>query len=185
LSPRAIERLESHTPAWPVPKIFRLTNRGRLIDGIFKGETINTPSMLCIEDALDGLKWAESIGGLKELIARSKRNLEAIVSWVERTPWIDFLVTDARIRSCTSVCLAFADTRVKSLPLDTRATLATKLCGLLEGEGIAFDINAYRDAPPGLRVWAGATVERRDLEALFPWLDWAYESVYGEVVAAA
>ena len=185
LSPRAVERLESHAPAWPLPKIFRLSKGGKLSNGIFKGETINTPSMLCVEDALDGLKWAESIGGLKTLIARSERNLTAIAAWVARSPWADFLVKDPAVRSCTSVCLVFADPLIKNLPLDRQAALAKRLCDLLEGEGVAFDINAYRDAPPGLRIWAGATIEHGDLQALFPWLDWAYESVCGEFVAAA
>jgi phosphoserine aminotransferase len=185
LSPRAVERLESYEPAWPLPKIFRLSKGGKLIDGVFKGETINTPSMLCVEDALDGLRWAESAGGLKALIARSESNLAAIAKWADRTPWIDFLAKDAKTRSCTSVCLAFADPRVAQLPVDARSTLARKLTGLLENEAVAFDINAYRDAPPGLRIWAGATIECSDLEALFPWLDWAYESVCGEFVAAA
>ncbi|HYB10625.1 MAG TPA: phosphoserine transaminase [Alphaproteobacteria bacterium] len=185
LSPRAVERLESYEPAWPIPKIFRLTKGGKTIDGVFKGETINTPSMLCVEDALDGLRWAEGVGGLKALIARSEGNLAAIAEWVDRTPWVDFLAKDARTRSCTSVCLEFADAQVAQLPVDTRSALAKKLADLLEIESVAFDINAYRDAPPGLRIWAGATIERRDLEALFPWLDWAYERVLGESVAAA
>jgi phosphoserine aminotransferase len=185
LSPRAVERLESYTPAWPLPKIFRMTKGGKLIDGIFKGETINTPSMLCVEDALDGLKWAEGVGGLDALVARSEANLAAIAGWVARTPWIEFLAGDPAVRSCTSVCLVFADPQVAKLPADGRAALAKKLTGLLESEGVAYDINAYRDAPPGLRIWAGATVERADLEALFPWLDWAYGTVRGEFVAAA
>jgi phosphoserine aminotransferase len=185
LSPRAVERLETYEPPWPLPKIFRLSKDGKPIDSVFKGETINTPSMLCVEDALDGLRWAESVGGLKGLIARSEGNLATIAAWVDRTPWIDFLAEDVQTRSCTSVCLAFADPRVAQIPVDARSTLAKKLAGLLEDEGVAFDVNAYREAPPGLRVWAGATIERADLEALVPWLDWAYESVCGEFVAAA
>jgi phosphoserine aminotransferase len=185
LSPRAVARLESYTPPWPLPKIFRLTKGGRLNEAVFKGETINTPSMLCVEDALDGLKWAESIGGLKALVARSEANLAAIAAWVAKTPWIGFLAKDARIRSCTSVCFAFADPTIARLSAEGRAALARKLSGLLESEGIAYDINAHRDAPPGLRIWAGATIERADLEALFPWLDWAFEVVRGEFVAAA
>jgi phosphoserine aminotransferase len=185
LGPRAVARLESYTPPWPLPKIFRVSKGGKLIDGIFKGETINTPSMLCVEDALDGLKWAESIGGLKALVARSEGNLAAIGAWVAKTPWIEFLAAELKTRSCTSVCLSFADPEVVKLPAEGQAELAKQLTGLLESEGVAFDIGAYRDAPPGLRIWAGATIERSDLEALFPWLDWAYGSVRGSAVAAA
>jgi phosphoserine aminotransferase len=185
LSPRAVERLETYTPPWPLPKIFRLSKGGKLIDGIFKGETINTPSMLCVEDALDGLKWAAGIGGLKALVARSEANLAAIGAWVAKTPWIAFLAADVTSRSCTSVCLSFADPEVATLAPDAQAALSKKLTGLLEAEGVAFDIGAYRDAPPGLRIWAGATVERADLEALFPWLDWAYAMARGSAAAAA
>ncbi len=185
LSPRAVARLESYTPPWPLPKIFRLNKGGRLNEAIFKGETINTPSMLCVEDALDGLIWAESIGGLKALVARSEANLAAIAEWVAKTPWIGFLAKDARTRSCTSVCFVLADPAIARLSTEGRAALARKLSGLLESEGIAYDINAHRDAPPGLRIWAGATIERADLEALFPWLDWAFEVARGEFVAAA
>ena len=185
LSPRAVHRLESYTPPWPLPKVFRLTKGGRLNEAVFSGETLNTPSMLCVEDALDGLRWAESVGGLKALIARSEANLAVISAWVARTPWIDFLAKDARIRSCTSVCLTFADPAIARLPAEGRAALAKKLSALLESEGVAYDINAHRDAPPGLRIWAGATIDRADLEALFPWLDWAFEAVRGEFVAAA
>ena len=185
LSPRAVARLESYAPPWPRPKIFRLTKGGRLNEAVFQGETINTPSMLCVEDAVDGLKWAESIGGLRALVARSEANLAAIAAWVARTPWIDFLAEEAGTRSCTSVCLVFADPAIAGLPVDGRAAFARKLSGLLESEGVAYDINAHRDAPPGLRIWGGATVERADLEALFPWLDWAFEVVRGEFVAAA
>ena len=163
LSPRAVQRLESHTPAWPVPKIFRLTQNGRLSEGIFKGETINTPSLLAVEDHLDALKWAERIGGLPALIARAETNLAAIEAWVARAPWVAFLADNKLERSCTSVCLKVVD-----------ATVAPKkVAALLEAERIAFDIDAYRHAPPGLRIWAGATVETGDLLALFPWLDWA------------
>jgi len=185
LSPRAAERLERHTPPWPLPKIFRLARDGELLDGIFKGETINTPSMLAVEDALDGLAWAERIGGLPALIRRTEANLAAIGAWVARTPWIDFLAEDARIRSSTSVCLVFADPALARLPHERRAAVAAKLAALLEAEGVAYDINAYREAPPGLRIWAGATIERADLEALFPWLDWAWELARGDVAALA
>jgi phosphoserine aminotransferase len=163
LSPRAVERLLSYKPAWPLPKIFRLTSGGKLIEGVFKGETINTPSMLCVEDALDGLRWAASVGGLDGLIARSEANLAAIERWVARTDWVDFLCPDAARRSCTSICLTL-----------TVPEAAKPMAALLEKEAVAYDIAAYRDAPPGLRIWGGATVETADIEALLPWLDWAY-----------
>jgi phosphoserine aminotransferase len=163
LSPRAVARLVSYKPAWPLPKIFRLTSGGKLIEGIFKGETINTPSMLCVEDALDGLRWAESVGGLAGLIARSEANLAVIAAWVGRTEWADFLAEDVGTRSCTSICLTLAD-----------PAASKPLAALLEKEGVAFDIGAYRDAPPGLRIWGGATIETADVEKLLPWLDWAY-----------
>ncbi len=163
LSPRAVQRLESHRPAWPVPKIFRLTQNGRLSEGIFKGETINTPSLLAVEDHLDALKWAEGIGGIPALIARTEANLAAIESWVTRSPWVAFLAGNKAERSCTSVCLKVVDP----------AVAPKKLASLLEAERVAFDIDAYRHAPSGLRLWAGATVETSDLLALFPWLDWA------------
>ncbi len=185
LGPRAVARLESHEPAWPIPKIFRLAKGGKLAEAIFKGETINTPSMLCVADALDGLDWAARIGGLKALIARSEANLAAIAAWVARTPWIEFLAKEPKTRSSTSVCLAFADPVIEALPHDGQAAVARKLADLLESEGVAYDINAYRDAPPGLRIWGGATIERADLDALFPWLDWAFETVRAELVAAA
>ena len=174
LSPRAVERLLTYKPAWPLPKIFRLTSGGKLIDGIFKGETINTPSMLCVEDALDGLRWAESVGGLDGLIARSEANLAAIAHWVAQTDWVDFLCRDAATRSCTSICLTLA------VP-----ELAKPIAALLEKEGVAYDIAAYRDAPPGLRIWGGATVETADIEALLPWLEWAHGAVASEHVATA
>ncbi|HEX7968171.1 MAG TPA: phosphoserine transaminase [Stellaceae bacterium] len=174
LSPRAVERLESHTPPWPMPKIFRLTSKGKFNEGIFKGETINTPSLLAIEDAIDGLKWAESIGGQKALMARSKANLAAIAQWVERTPWIEFLVQDPAIRSWTSVCLKIVDEWFVRLPEDAQRAAVKRLEALLDGEGVAYDIAGHRDAPPGLRIWCGSTVERSDVEALLPWLDWAY-----------
>jgi phosphoserine aminotransferase len=184
LSPRAVERLQSYTPAWPLPKIFRMTQGGKLIEGIFKGDTINTPSMLCVEDALDGLKWAERIGGLKALIARSEANLAAIEAWVERAGWAGFLAEDKAIRSCTSVCLKIVDPGVHKLDAEGQAAVPKKLVAMLEAEKVAYDIDAYRDAPSGLRIWAGATVEQRDLEALFPWLDWAYAQVRPKSAAA-
>jgi phosphoserine aminotransferase len=174
LSPRAVERLLTYKPAWPLPKIFRLTSGGKLIDGIFRGETINTPSMLCVEDALDGLRWAEAVGGLDGLIARSEANLAAIEHWVARTDWADFLCRDAATRSCTSICLTL-----------TVPEAAKPMAALLEKEGIAYDIAAYRDAPPGLRIWGGATVETADIEALLPWLDWAHGAVASEHTAKA
>jgi phosphoserine aminotransferase len=164
LSPRAVERLENHRPSWPVPKIFRLTQNGRLSEGIFRGETINTPSLLAVEDHLDALKWAEDIGGLPALITRAEANLAAIEAWVARSPWVAFLTANKAQRSCTSVCLKVVDA----------AVAPKKLAALLEAERVAFDIDGYRHAPPGLRLWAGATVETSDLHALFPWLDWAH-----------
>jgi phosphoserine aminotransferase len=177
LSPRAVERLTTYTPPWPMPKIFRLTQGGKLIEGVFKGETINTPSMLAVEDALDGLIWSEKIGGLDALIARSEKNLAAIEAWAAKTPWVGFLVADKAIRSCTSVCLVIQDPDVAKLDAEAKAAFSKKMVALLEAEKVAFDIDAYRDAPPGLRIWAGATVETADLEALFGWLDWAFATV--------
>jgi len=174
LSPRAVERLKSYTPPWPLPKIFRLTNAGKLIEGIFEGETINTPSMLCVEDYLDALAWAKSIGGLKALMARADANAKVIADWVARTPWIDFLAKDPAIRSNTSVCLKIVDTAVSVMPPDAQAAFVKGLVAVLEKENVAYDIDAYRDAPPGLRVWCGATVDAHDLEALTLWLDWAF-----------
>ncbi|HEX6843334.1 MAG TPA: phosphoserine transaminase [Stellaceae bacterium] len=174
LSPRAVERLESHTPPWPLPKIFRLTSKGKFNEGIFKGETINTPSLLAVEDAIDGLKWAESIGGQAALMARAKANLAALTPWVERTPWIDFLVQDPAIRSWTSVCLKIVDDWFVRLQPDAQRAAVKRLEALLDGEGVAYDIAGHRDAPPGLRIWCGSTVEKSDVEALLPWLDWAY-----------
>jgi phosphoserine aminotransferase len=184
LSPRAVERLENHTPSWPVPKIFRLTNGGRLNREIFDGATINTPSMLCVEDYLDTLAWAESIGGLDALIARSDRNAQAVSDWVERTPWIDFLAGASQTRSNTSVCLRVVDAEISSRSLEEQAAFAGKIVRLLEKEGVAFDIGAYRDAPPGLRLWCGATVETSDLEALLPWLEWAFTTLRKDLAAS-
>jgi phosphoserine aminotransferase len=174
LSPRAVERLTSYTPPWPLPKIFRLTNAGKLIEGIFEGETINTPSMLCVEDYLDTLNWAKSIGGLKALMARADANTKVIADWVAGTPWVDFLAKQPAIRSNTSVCLKIVDPAVTALTADAQAVFIKGLVATLEKENIAYDIDAYRDAPPGLRVWCGATVEKQDVEALTLWLDWAF-----------
>ena len=173
LSPRAVERLETYTPAWPLPKIFRLTSKGKIAEGVFKGETINTPSMLCVEDAADGLRWAQSIGGLPALIARSEANLTAVTAWVAQSDWAGFLARDANIRSCTSICLKITAPWFTALPAGGQAKAAKQLASLLEKQGVAYDIAAYRDAPPGLRIWAGATVETSDIQALLPWLDWA------------
>ena len=173
LSPRAVARLESHKPAWPMPKVFRLTSGGRLAAGIFKGETINTPSMLCVEDALDGLRWAEGVGGLAALIGRSEANLAAVAAWVARSAWAAFLAEDAATRSCTSICLKIVAPWFLALDADGQARAAKTIAALLEAEGVAYDIASYRDAPPGLRIWGGATVETADVEALLPWLDWA------------
>lgn len=174
LSPRAVERLESYTPPWPLPKLFRLTKGGKLQEAIFKGETINTPSMLCVEDALDALRWMEEIGGASAARSRSEANLKAITDWVAKTDWIDFLAVDPVQRSSTSVCLTIVDPEVRALPVERQGALTKAVSSRLDAEGVAFDINGYRDAPPGLRIWAGATVETSDLEALFPWLEWAY-----------
>ncbi|MBI1205770.1 MAG: phosphoserine transaminase [Azospirillum sp.] len=177
LSPRAVERLESYKPAWPLPKLFRMTKDGKISEGIFKGETINTPSMLCVEDALDGLKWAEGIGGLPALIARSEANLKAIADWQAKTPWVGFLAALPETRSCTSICLKIVDPRVTALDTAGQAEVAKKLAAVLEKEGVALDAAAYRDAPPGLRIWGGATVETAEIAALLPWLDWAFAEV--------
>jgi phosphoserine aminotransferase len=177
LSPRAVARLESWTPKWPMPKVFRMTKKGALDREIFTGATINTPSMLCVEDALDALAWAEGLGGVKALIARSEGNLAALSDWVARTNWVDFLAEDPAARSCTSICLKVVDPWFEALDDAARAAAIKKMVALLEGEGVAYDIAGYRDAPPGLRIWGGATVERSDLEALTPWLDWAFAEV--------
>ncbi|WP_316860627.1 phosphoserine transaminase [uncultured Cohaesibacter sp.] len=174
LSPRAVERLESYTPAWPLPKIFRMTKGGKLIEGIFEGATINTPSMLCVEDYLDALKWSKDLGGLKGLMARADKNLAVLEAWAEKTSWVDFLAKDKAIRSNTSVCFTIVDPDIAALDADAQAKFAKALVARLDKEGVAFDIGAYRDAPTGLRIWAGATVEAFDLEALTEWLDWAF-----------
>ena len=171
LSPRAVQRLETYSPPWPLPKIFRLTKAGKLIDGVFRGETINTPSMLCVEDYLQALQWADAVGGLPALIARADANAAAIADWVEATPWIENLARVPEHRSNTSVCLKLSDPQADpGIP----KTMAKSL----EAEGVALDISAYRDAPPGLRIWCGATVETSDIAELLPWLDWAYQTAH-------
>jgi phosphoserine aminotransferase len=174
LSPRAVERLESYTPPWPLPKLFRLTKAGKLNEAIFQGETINTPSLLCVEDYLDTLDWAKSIGGLDGLFARANANAAALAAWVARTPWVAHLARDPATRSNTSVCLVIADREVKARGEKAEASVAKAIAATLEEEGVALDIGAHRDAPPGLRIWCGATVETSDIEALTPWLDWAF-----------
>jgi len=174
LSPRAVERLQSYVPAWPLPKIFRLAKSGKLIEGFFSGETINTPSMLCLEDYLDALAWADSIGGLDALFARADANAALVADWVARTPWIDFLARDPATRSNTSVCLTVVEPAIVALGRDAQAKFVKGLSDLLDAEGVAFDIDAHRDAPPGLRIWCGATVQGADIKALLPWLDWAF-----------
>ncbi|MBM3512800.1 MAG: phosphoserine transaminase [Alphaproteobacteria bacterium] len=177
LSPRAVQRLESYSPPWPMPKIFRLTKGGKLQEAIFEGDTINTVSMLCVEDAVDGLIWAESVGGLKGLIARSEANLKVIADWVAQKNWVGFLADKAETRSCTSICLKITADWFTALTPEKQAEAAKAITSLLEKEGVALDIGAYRDAPPGLRIWGGATVEKSDLEALLPWLEWAHTEV--------
>jgi phosphoserine aminotransferase len=185
LSPRAVERLESYKPAWPLPKIFRMTKGGKLIEGIFEGETINTPSMLCVEDYIDALLWAKKIGGLDGLVARADANTKVIADWKAKTAWVDFLAVSSDIRSNTSVCLKVVDPSVAALPADQQAAFAKQLATLLEKEGVALDIGAYRDAPPGLRIWCGATVEKSDVEALTHWLDWAFAEARAGLAKAA
>ena len=184
LSPRAVERLESYVPSWPLPKIFRLAKAGKLDEGIFRGETINTPSMLCVEDALDGLRWAERIGGLSALMQRSDANLRSVAAWVEKSAWADFLAEAQETRSSTSICLKAKDAWFVSLPASRQSEVMKRVAGLLEAEGVAFDIGAYRDAPPGLRLWGGATVEPGDMAVLLPWLDWAYDAARAEARAS-
>lgn len=177
LSPRAVERLESYTPDRPLPKIFRLTKKGKLIEGIFKGATINTPSMLAVEDAIDGLKWAESIGGLKGLIAKSEKNLKVIEDWVAKTEWIDFLAESKETLSNTSICLKITADWYQALPSDEQSAIAKSIVSTLDAEGVAYDIGAYRDAPAGIRIWGGATVEASDIQSLTEWLDWAFAEI--------
>ena len=184
LSPRAVARLESHTPSWPLPKLFRLTKKGALDRAIFEGATINTPSMLCVEDALDGLRWAEEIGGLPGLIVRSEANFAAVSRWVEATPWVDFLAEDPATRSTTSICLKVVDPWFLGLPAEAQQAATKALAAEVEAAGAGYDIGAYRDAPPGLRIWGGATVETADIEALLPWLDWAFGLIKADRAAA-
>jgi phosphoserine aminotransferase len=184
-SPRALARLETYKPPWPMPKIFRVTKGGKLNEAIFQGETINTPSMLCVEDYLDALEWAQSIGGLKALHARADANAKVIADWVARTSWIDFLTRDPALRSNTSVCLKVVDPAVTRLPGEAQAAFVKGIAAALEKEGVAYDIAAYRDAPPGLRIWCGSTVERSDVEALTLWLNWAYAAAKAALATAA
>jgi phosphoserine aminotransferase len=185
LSPRAVARVESYTPPWPLPKIFRIAKAGKLNEGIFEGETINTPSMLCVEDYLDTLEWAKSVGGLPALRARADANARVIAEWVERTKWIDFLARDPASRSNTSVCLKVVDPAVGRLAPEAQAAFVKGIAAAMEKEGVAYDIDAYRDAPPGLRIWCGSTVERADVEALTRWLDWAYAKAKNALAEAA
>ncbi|MEI6574363.1 MAG: phosphoserine transaminase [Alphaproteobacteria bacterium] len=185
LSPRAVERLETYTPSWPLPKIFRLTSGGKLIEGIFEGETINTPSMLCVEDYIDALEWAKTVGGLQGLIARCDANAKAVADFVAAKPFLAFLAQEASTRSNTSVCLNFVDPALAALTDDAQAAFAKSVASLLEKEGVGLDLGSYRDAPPGLRIWCGATVEKRDVTALMPWIEWAFESAKAALVKAA
>jgi phosphoserine aminotransferase len=185
LSPRAVARLESYTPPWPMPKIFRMTKGGKLIDGIFAGETINTPSMLCVEDYLDALNWARSVGGLRGMIARADANTKVLSDWAAKTPWVDFLAQDPAIRSNTSVCLKVVDSTITSLPPESQADFAKKLVGAIEKEGAGYDFGYYRDAPPGLRIWCGATVEASDVALLTQWIDWAFAEAKASLAKAA
>jgi phosphoserine aminotransferase len=185
LSPRAVERITTYKPAWPLPKLFRMTSGGKLTEGLFSGETINTVSMLCVEDYLDALGWADSIGGLPALHARADANAALLSNWVEKTPWIDFLARDPATRSNTSVCLVVSDPDVCALDANAQAAFAKSLSDMLEAEAVAFDIASYRDAPPGLRIWCGGTVETANLVALLPWLDWAYASARATLAKAA
>jgi phosphoserine aminotransferase len=185
MSPRAIQRLESHKPTWPLPKIFRITKKGKVNEAFFQGETINTPSMLCVEDAIDAMKWVKSIGGCKGMIERTNANFNTLKAWVEKTPWIEFLAKDPATVSTTSVCLSFTDPEFLKLNEEGRAEFAKQVVSLLEKEGAALDAAAYRDAPPGLRVWAGGTVEKSNIEALLPWLEWAFATAKAGLRAAA
>ena len=185
LSPRAVERLTSYTPPWPMPKIFRMTNGGKLIEGIFVGDTINTPSMLCVEDYIDALEWSQKAGGLEGLIARADKNTKTIADWAAKTPWVDFLAKTADIRSNTSVCLKVVDPAITSLPEDKQAAFVKAIVASVEGAGAGYDIDGYRDAPPGLRIWCGATVEASDVAVLTEWLDWAFASAKADLGKAA
>jgi phosphoserine aminotransferase len=185
LSPRAVARLESYKPAWPLPKIFRMTKGGKLNEAIFEGETINTPSMLCVEDYLDALNWAKSVGGLKALIARADANAKVLADWKAKTPWIDFLAKDTAIRSNTSVCMKVVDPAITSLTPDAQSDFAKKLVALVETEGAGYDFAHYRDAPAGLRIWCGATVEAKDVALLTQWIDWAFAETLAFLSKAA
>jgi phosphoserine aminotransferase len=185
LSPRAVARLESHTPAWPLPKIFRMTKGGKLNEGIFQGETINTPSMLCVEDYLDALNWGKSIGGLKALMARADANTKVLADWKAKTPWIDFLAKDPAIRSNTSVCMKVVDLAITALTADAQSDFAKKLVALVEKEGAGYDFAHYRDAPAGLRIWCGATVDAKDVALLTQWIDWAFAETKASLPKAA
>jgi phosphoserine aminotransferase len=185
LSPRAVARLESYAPPWPLPKIFNLTKGGKLNEGLFRGETINTPSMLCVEDAIDGLRWAEAAGGLPGMCARSQANAAIVGNWVERTPWVAHLAPDSQTRSLTSVCLTIVAPDFAALPLQAQWDAIIRLSERLEAEGVAYDINGHRAAPPNIRIWCGATVDRADIEALLPWIEWAYEAGRAEAFAPA
>ena len=185
LSPRAVARLESYTPAWPLPKIFRMTKGGKLNEGIFVGETINTPSMLCVEDYLDALNWAKSVGGLKALMARADKNLKVLADWQAKTPWIDFLAGTPAIRSNTSVCMKVTDPAVASLTSDAQIDFIKKMVGLIEKEGAGYDFAGHRDAPAGLRIWCGATIEASDVALLTQWIDWAFAETKAQLSKAA
>jgi phosphoserine aminotransferase len=185
LSPRAVARLESYQPAWPLPKLFRMTKGGKLNEGIFEGETINTPSMLCVEDYLDALQWAKSVGGLRTLMGRANANAGVLMRWVSHTPWVASLAQEERTRSNTSVCLKIVAPEVAGLPAEAQWTFVRAMAALLEKEGVAYDIAGHRDAPAGLRIWCGATVEVRDVEALVPWLDWAFAEAHATLSKAA
>ncbi len=185
LSPRAVERLETYKPAWPLPKIFRLTSGGKLIAGIFEGETINTPSMLCVEDYIDALQWAKKVGGLDGLVKRADANTRVIAKWVKQSPWVDFLAVKPKTRSNTSVCLKIVDPDVLAKGEAAVAAVAKGIAALLEKEGVAYDIGGYRDAPPGLRIWCGATVQAKNVKALTAWLDWAFAQEKAKLAKAA
>jgi phosphoserine aminotransferase len=185
LSPRAVQRLETYTPPWPMPKVFRMVKKGKFDAAIFEGETINTPSMLCVEDYLDALTWAESLGGQKGLVDRANANAKVLHDWIERTPWIANLANDKAAWSNTSVCLKIVDPAVTSLSADVQAALAKDIVSLLDKENAAKDIGSYRDAPAGLRIWTGSTVEKADVEALLPWLDWAFATAKAKLAKAA
>jgi phosphoserine aminotransferase len=185
LSPRAVARLESYVPAWPLPKIFRLTKGGKLLDEVFEGSTINTPSMLCVADILDALAWSRDKGGLSALVQRSEANLAAVEAWAAKTPWIGFLAAAKNIRSCTSICLVITDTWFTQQSAEQQAAITKKMVKMLEQENAGLDLGSYRDAPAGLRLWGGATVETADLQALFPWIEWAYQQCKQEQAKAA